>query len=345
MSSTSKKKKPITTTVTIKKRASKKRKPRKKTKKKSNSKKTILTIVILLAMVLLVAFGYFLGQDEILKRDSKTQVQKEKIKTKPEKVQKIKKVKKENKVTQKEEIKPKSKTFVQTDNHHKFNSTSLHLKGKKPKLVIIIDDVHTKAQISAIKNLKMHLTPSIFPPYKNAPNSNLLAQGLKHYMIHLPMESSNKKFNAQYKTLKISFSNKKIENRVKELRLLFPNAKYVNNHTGSVFTSDYASMHYLYKLLKENGFVFIDSKTKNTTKGREIAYSFGDAYVSRDIFIDNQHSIPYIHNQLRKAVKIAKKRGYAIAIGHPHVTTLKALSTSSSILKDVELVYIDNIYK
>ena len=80
-------------------------------------------------------------------------------------------------------------------------------KGKKAKLVIIIDDVHTRGQIDAIRNLSMKITPSVFPPYKISPNSHLLVRGLEHYMIHLPMESGNKKLNTQYKTLKVSFSN------------------------------------------------------------------------------------------------------------------------------------------
>ena len=111
-------------------------------------------------------------------------------------------------------------------------------------------------------------------------------------MIHLPMESGNKKLNTQYKTLKVSFSNKKIVNRIKELRLLFPKAKFINNHTGSVFTSDYASMHLAYKIMREHGFVFLDSKTINSSKVKEIANAYGDVYVVRDIFIDNKHNVP-----------------------------------------------------
>jgi polysaccharide deacetylase 2 family uncharacterized protein YibQ len=42
---------------------------------------------------------------------------------------------------------------------------------------------------------------------------------------------------------------------------------------------------------------------------------------------------------------MAKKRGYAIAIGHPHKMTMQALSSAAAIFNDVELVYIDEIYK
>ena len=99
----------------------------------------------------------------------------------------------------------------------------------------------------------------------------------------------------------------------------------------------------LYTALKKEGFMFVDSRTIASTKVPKIAKKFGDAYVARDAFIDNVHNVKTIHKQLRKAVEIAKKKGYAIAIGHPHSVTMKALSSAGSILKDIELVYIDDL--
>jgi polysaccharide deacetylase 2 family uncharacterized protein YibQ len=175
--------------------------------------------------------------------------------------------------------------------------------------------------------------------------SHHLAKGLEHYMIHLPMESGSAQFNKQTKTLITTFSKEQIEARVKELRVLFPTARYINNHTGSVFTDNYAAMQTLYTALRKEGFVFVDSRTIASTKVPQITEDFGDAYVARDVFIDNEHNVPYIHRQLQKAVKMAKKRGYAIAIGHPHKMTLKALSSAAAIFNEVELVYVDALYQ
>ena len=52
----------------------------------------------------------------------------------------------------------------------------------------------------------------------------------------------------------------------------------------------------------------------------------------------------YIISQIKKAIKIAKAHGTAIAIGHPHAITLLALSESKKLFKDVELVYINRLY-
>ncbi len=230
-------------------------------------------------------------------------------------------------------------------NKRKNIKTALAYRGKIPKLVIIIDDVHTRAQIEEIRALPFSVTPSIFPPYTLAKHSNRLAKDLKHYMIHLPMESGSMQFNKQSKTLMRSLTKSQMRERVKELRRLFPNAVYINNHTGSTFTSNYRAMKQLYDLLKAEGFVFVDSFTVGSSKVKKIAHEEGDAYVRRDIFIDNKQNVDYIQKQLKKAVRIAKKKGYAIAIGHPHKTTIRALKEAKPILKDVNVVYIDEIYK
>ena len=220
----------------------------------------------------------------------------------------------------------------------------LAYRDEKPKLAIIIDDVSNAKQLKHILSLPIKVTPSIFPPYELSKSNHKLALGLKHYMIHLPMQSG-KAYDKQYGTLKITDSKEKMEARVKEIRKLFPTARYVNNHTGSAFTDNYKAMEILYGILRKEGFVFVDSRTTASTKVREIAHAFGDAYVARDVFIDNKHNVPYIHKQLRQVVKRAKKKGYAIAIGHPHPVTMKALSSAKDIFKDVELVYIDEIYR
>ncbi len=321
---------------TSKKKTPAKKRTGKKSKKSSNIKRNIFTLFGILLLVSWVSFVYMLGQNQ---NDETDKVRKEKSIKPVKELAKKQEFKHVQKSSNKEQLLKEHAEIIEK------SKSVLHLSSKKSKLVIIIDDVHTRSQLSAIQALKMKITPSIFPPYKHSPNSHKLARGLKHYMIHLPMESGNKQFNKQYKTLKVSFSNQKIENRIKELRLLFPKAKYINNHTGSVFTSDYASMHLAYKIMKENGFVFIDSKTINTSKVEAIAFGFGDAYVARDIFIDNVHTVPAIHKQLIQAVKLAKKNGYAVVIGHPHPITMKALSSAKNIFKDIDLVYIDEIYR
>ena len=164
-------------------------------------------------------------------------------------------------------------------------------------------------------------------------------------MIHLPMESKSRVFNSMRKTLKIKDSKKVIADRIKEIRRLFPTAKYINNHTGSVFTSNYKAMNIAYKEILDNGFIFLDSVTTNKSIVKELAKVYKRPYLKRDVFLDNIQTIPAILKQLKIAIFIAKKRGYAIAIGHPHKNTFKALKRAKRLLSSVKVVYIDELYK
>ena len=50
------------------------------------------------------------------------------------------------------------------------------------------------------------------------------------------------------------------------------------------------------------------------------------AYASRDVFLDHNRSAKAVDQQLAQTERIARRRGYAIAIGHPHDVTFEALS-------------------
>jgi len=322
----------------------KKKSVRKKSQRKANQKRTVLISILSMTVFLFVGLAYYFTNyvnqnygvkalvDDLSKIKNNESIVEKKI---------VKRVHRNTHVLVKKKT-PFVERGKETKEEKKQN-IPITTQSKKPKLAIIIDDVHTKKQIEAIKKLNLHITPSIFPPYVLSKHSNQLAKLIKHSMIHLPMESGSRQFNKQYKTLMTSFSDEKLADRVMELRMLFPHAIYVNNHTGSVFTSNYKAMKKLYIALKMEGFKFVDSVTDSTSQVDTIAREFGDRYIKRDIFIDNTHTVSYIHKQLKKAVNKAKKHGYAIAIGHPHKTTIKALSSAKQILKDVELVYIDEI--
>ena len=217
--------------------------------------------------------------------------------------------------------------------------------GKRPKLAIIIDDVSHKDQIDAIKALPYHITPSIFPPSELSKTSNRLTRYVKHYMVHLPLESGSTVMNRMQGMLFVRSGREKVQARVDEIRRLFPHARFVNNHTGSVYTSNYRAMKQLYDMLRKKGFVFVDSRTTSKSVVRRIAHEHHDTYIARDIFLDNVQKESSILKQLNKAIHIAKKRGFAIAIGHPHKATMNALRHAKKLLRGVQTVYIDELYQ
>lgn len=214
--------------------------------------------------------------------------------------------------------------------------------SNKPKLVIIIDDVTTQYQLNKIKDLGYKVTPSIMPPTPSHPDSALIAKDLAFYMIHFPLEAKN--FNASEKyTLRTIDSYEKIEKRVAQVRQWYPDALYTNNHTGSKFTSNKQSMDYLLKALKKHNFIFMDSRTTAKTAVKSLVGKYDMPYIARNIFIDNKKDFNYIQTQLKKAVKLAKKNGYSIAIGHPHAITMETLKKSKDLFKGLDLVYLNEL--
>lgn len=215
--------------------------------------------------------------------------------------------------------------------------------GSRAKLAIIIDDVGTGEQAQKLIALPVRVTPSIFPPEYQRKDTRSLARGFEHYAIHLPMEASSAKNNSA--TLRASDNYEKLRGVIAKLRADFPNAKFINNHTGSKFTSDERAMQNLLRAMNEHGFLFIDSRTSPATKAKAAMNGLGMRYVHRDVFLDNQNSVAAVRKKLREAVALAKKQGYAIAIGHPKSSTLRALANSADILGEVDLVYLDEIYE
>nr|WP_314217647.1 divergent polysaccharide deacetylase family protein [uncultured Campylobacter sp.] len=215
--------------------------------------------------------------------------------------------------------------------------------GSRAKLAIMIDDVGTGEQAQKIAALPVRVTPSIFPPEYQRKDTRSLARGFEHYAIHLPMEASSAKNNSA--TLRASDNYEKLRGVIAKLRADFPNAKFINNHTGSKFTSDERAMQNLLRAMNEHGFLFIDSRTSPATKAKAAMKGLGMRYVHRDVFLDNQNSVAAVRKKLREAVALAKKQGYAIAIGHPKSSTLRALANSADILGEVDLVYLDEIYE
>ena len=216
------------------------------------------------------------------------------------------------------------------------------VKGRA-KLVLIIDDVATFEHASMVKSIGLKITPSIFPATKTHPDTPNIARTFEFYMIHLPMQA--KHFDSpEIGTLTINESFESMHEKIKKIRKDFPRAKYTNNHTGSRFTSDYDAMDKAYRALIEQGFIFVDSKTIAQTAVARAAKKYNQPYISRDIFLDDDPSASAVRRELVAAVNLAKKRGYAIAIGHPKKNTIAVIKASkNNILKDVEVVYLKDI--
>ena len=216
--------------------------------------------------------------------------------------------------------------------------------GYKPRLVIIIDDVAYKHQTDAIKSVNLKLTPSFFPATSAHPETPVLARRFSFYMIHLPMQALGGFKGAEIGTLTVNDDYEKIAKKLQSIKRDFPNLKYINNHTGSRFTSDAAAMDRMMRAMRDENLIFVDSKTTSPTKVYGAAKKYSMPYIARDVFLDHDGSKAAVRKQLKYAVELAKKRSYAIAIGHPHKNTIEVLQESAKLLQEVEVVYLKDLF-
>lgn len=213
---------------------------------------------------------------------------------------------------------------------------------KNAKLVIIIDDITLKSQVDDIVNIGYPINLALMPPTYVHPQSAAISHGLKHYMVHLPLQANAFELEEE-NTLHIGDSYDKIDSRIAKIKELFPNAKYINNHTGSKFSQDKNSTDKLLKAIAKYNFSFLDSKTIGNSTLCISAKEEQVKCLQRNVFLDNEQNFGYIQNQLKKAIAQAKKTGLSIAIGHPHKETLAVLKDSKELLSGVELLYIENL--
>jgi len=334
-----------------------------KHKKKKASSHFLTYIAWTLAFVTVIlaslAIGYYVGFN-----DAQQQTKKQLSLTEKKRLELLKKLEDASQKSDKKDVNSRLKEILKStpkitekkeellDATHEYDTNKIAnppvrdrivATTQKAKLAIILDDVSVRSQVEAIKRLHLPLTMSFLPPSKQRPNSAKLAQNESFYMVHLPMEAMSFTKEEPF-TLRVDDSQAKISNRIQKLKKLFPKVKYINNHTGSKFTSNERAVNKLIYELNKNHISFIDSRTIADTKVPKVMKNYGLKYVGRDVFLDHHPDKNYVKGQIKRAINIAKEHGSAIAIGHPHKNTLLAIKESKKLFKDIDLVLIDKVY-
>jgi polysaccharide deacetylase 2 family uncharacterized protein YibQ len=145
-------------------------------------------------------------------------------------------------------------------------------------------------------------------------------------MLHLPMEPmSYPATNVGDGVLLESMDNGMILEVLTQDLNQVPFIVGVNNHMGSKFTENEKKMTTVLTELKRKGLYFIDSRTSGGSVALKIAKEIGLPAASRDIFLDNHLSESALKIQMERLLGLARHRGWAIGIGHPHKETLELL--------------------
>ena len=214
---------------------------------------------------------------------------------------------------------------------------------KTGSVAIVIDDMGTTLQeLNALTSLNVPLTFSVIPQLPHATEVAETAHDRGYeVMVHLPMEPKGYPQRRLEKNgLLLSLSDEEIDRQVRQYLELVPHAAGANNHMGSRFTEDSAKMLPVLQVLKQKRLYFLDSKTTPLSVGYSLAHEVGMKSAFRNVFLDNVQEVGAIRTQLQQAAQIARKRGYAIAICHPHKATIEALSQVLPELKAEGITFV-----
>ena len=219
----------------------------------------------------------------------------------------------------------------------------------KPAYIsIVIDDVgRTKGLEKDFLTYPYPLTFAIIPfEIYSQSFAKMAKKYKKEIIIHAPMEGSNKVDS--HHEINSKLNDKMIANLIFQFRKELPNAVGLNNHRGSVATTNKSLMKTFFKHLKKTPLFFLDSKTNKNSIARLIAKGMGIPTIERDIFLDNKDDLNYISSQMYKLIRLARKNGKAIGIGHfTKANTLKVLKRFIPYFKDhnIHIIPLSNMIR
>ena len=204
------------------------------------------------------------------------------------------------------------------------NSTA---NAANPRLAIIIDDLGSdRGAAEGVFALGYPLTVSVLPNHEHSAEIAEAAhrRGFQ-VMLHLPMQSvANETPEAQ--ELHPGMTASEVAAMVDQFLRKVPDATGVNNHQGSQATADAALMDELMPVLRDRHLFYVDSRTTAATVAYDTAQDFGVRSAFRNVpFLDDVTEVAAVRKQLELALRGAREKGEAVAIGHPHPATLQAL--------------------
>lgn len=194
------------------------------------------------------------------------------------------------------------------------------------KLALVIDDFgyrpHQENQIIA---LPAPVSVAVLPNAPHAREMATKAHNAGHeVLIHLPMAPLSKQ-PLEKDTLRPEMSSAEIERIIRDAVNNVPYAVGLNNHMGSAMTSSLFGMQKVMQALESYNLYFLDSVTIGNSQAMRAASGTGVKVIKRKVFLDDSQNDAAIRQQFTRAVELARRNGSAIAIGHPHPSTVRVL--------------------
>jgi polysaccharide deacetylase 2 family uncharacterized protein YibQ len=195
----------------------------------------------------------------------------------------------------------------------------------QPCLVIVIDDVGRElSSLRELLRLPLDLSFSVLPHAKHTRVSVAALRARRaELMLHMPMLPRDV---GELTDEPVVLSPRgPIAGPLAAALSAIPGARAINNHMGSAFTEDRAALDRLFRQLARHRLPFLDSRTTPRSRACAVAARWKVACHTRDVFLDDPNDPATVRYRLTRAARLARRRGRAIAIGHPTPRTITAL--------------------
>lgn len=187
-------------------------------------------------------------------------------------------------------------------------------------IVIVIDDAGRSVEnTKRYASLPFPITIAVLPklPQSRACADAIRAAG-KEVILHQPMQSMNLNLDPGPGKITADMNSYQIASIIKEnLAELGPGVRGLNNHEGSLITSNEIKIGAVLEVCAEKGIYFFDSRTTAETKAPQAALERDmKIFEKAGPYLDNDIDRAKMLERMRETLAYANRHGKALVIGH-----------------------------
>ena len=195
--------------------------------------------------------------------------------------------------------------------------------GEKKYIAIVVDDFGATdgALLQGFLDLPTAVTFAIFPDLANSVRTMELARAQKREsLIHVPMEPLGyPRVNPGKDPILVQMGASEVARIIGGHLNKMPACIGINNHMGSLATTQATVMGHVMKPLKAKGKIFLDSRTSNVSVAYQVAQKALVPAYRNDLFLDSPDiSDATLERKIAQIKSLAAGRKNIIAITHCH---------------------------
>jgi len=147
----------------------------------------------------------------------------------------------------------------------------------------------------------------------------------KEVLLHLPMQAMRGEGADEPGRIVLDMTRRSFAAAIEQNVESVPHIIGINGHRGSLLTRHPGHMRWLMDEISARNLVFVDSYTTHHSVALKLALESGIPATRRHVFLDGDPRPEAIAGEFERLIRLAKARGSAVAIGHPHAVTLDFL--------------------